>query len=119
MQIKIDAFTLEAASKAKGLVLRNMLENNVENADSITVDFNHIIRFASPFFNNSFAALALKYGVEKIRKIQLINISPIGQNTYETSMQNAEMLLESPEFADEVDKIIQETPKETGNENGE
>ena len=113
MNILVNSFSQEAASKTKGLILKNILEDNLEHLDSITVDFSNINRFASPFFNNSFAALALKYGFNKIKNIKLANISSIGLETYDTSMENASMLSENPAFADEVTKIIQITPKNT------
>ena len=113
MNILVNSFSHEAASKTKGLVLKNILEENIEHLDSITVDFSNVNRFASPFFNNSFAALALKYGFKTIEKIKLINISSIGLETYDTSMENASMISENPEFTDEVTKIVQIAPKST------
>lgn len=114
MIITINAFSNEAASKKNGLVLKEKLEENIGQIDSLCIDFNNITRFASPFFNNSFAALALKYGFDTISKIKLDNISPVGLDTYETSMENAQMLSSNPAFAKEVNEIIQETPKYTG-----
>ncbi|MBN2926088.1 MAG: STAS-like domain-containing protein [Eubacterium sp.] len=113
MKIKVSSFSKEAATKSKGLVLREEIEKGLHTADEINVDFSDINRFASPFFNNSFAALALKYGFDKIEKISCLNLSDVGLDAYESSMENAKMLSSSPEFADEMTKIIQETPKNT------
>lgn len=114
MKIKIIDFSIEAASKTKGIYLKEIIEQNINDIDSIIIDFSGITRFASPFFNNSLAALALKYGFDKINKIQLDNISPVGQDTYDTSMINAKMLSDNKNFSNEISKIIQETPKDTG-----
>ena len=110
MKIKVSSFSKEAATKSKGLVLREKIEKGLHTADEINVDFSDINRFASPFFNNSFAALALKYGFEKI---SCLNLSDVGLDAYESSMENAKMLSSSPEFAAKMTKIIQETPKDT------
>lgn len=109
--IQLAAFTNEAASKSKGELLKRTLEVFLQEGDDITVDFNGIKRFASPFFNNSFASLALVYGFERIRKIQLLNITETGQHTYETSLENALLIYENPQFSDEIDRIVNNTPK--------
>lgn len=57
--IKISDFSQEAASKAKGLELRSQMEPLLKSGTPFSVDFDGITRFASPFFNNSFASLAL------------------------------------------------------------
>lgn len=114
MNIKISSFSKEAATKTKGIILRNKIEKHLQEIDNLTIDFESITRFASPFFNNSFAALAIIHGFEKISKIKTINLSTVGKETLDTSMMNAQMLSKNPSFAEEVNKIIQETPKNTG-----
>lgn len=113
MEIRLSSFSQEAASKTKGLELRKIIEENIDKTGDMLIDFSDIRRFASPFFNNSFASLALKYGFEKINQIKLKNISTVGIETYKTSMDNAEMLLSNSKFAEEMSEIIQETPKKT------
>lgn len=109
--ITIASFSTEAASKSKGEQLRGLLEERIKNKKEITVDFKGISRFASPFFNNSFAGLALVYGFDTIREIKIINISDIGKLAYDTSMDNAQLLAEKPEFSDKFRTIIDNTPK--------
>lgn len=110
--IIISDITNEAASKTKGLVLKEHLEKLLaSNADNIIVDFNGITRFASPFFNYSFAALALVYGFDTIHAIQIRNLSQVGSETYKTSMENAEMVSRHPEHIQEINQIIDNTPK--------
>lgn len=113
MQIKVSSFSKEAASKSKGLVLKEEIERGFKQTENISVDFSDINRFASPFFNNSFAALALKYGFKKIENISCLHLSEAGKDAYESSMDNAKMISQNPEFAAEMNKIIQETPKNT------
>lgn len=111
MEIKISSFSQEAASKTKGVELRKVMEDDINKAEDMSIDFYDIKRFASPFFNNSFAALALKYGFGQVEKIKLKNISDVGYQTYKTSMDNAKMLSSDSKFAEQVNEIIQETPK--------
>ena len=49
--IKISDFSKEAASKTKGLILKEKLLEHLDDAD-LAVDFTGIEMFASPFFNN-------------------------------------------------------------------
>ena len=110
--IIISQFSNEAASKTKGLILREHIEKFLSADEKcITVDFKGITRFASPFFNNSFSALALIYGFSVIRSIQLINIDEVGRMTYETSLSNAEMVSDHPEQINQINQIIENTPK--------
>ncbi len=109
--IALASFTTEAASKSKGEVLREHLESLIQAGEEISVDFNGIKRFASPFFNNSFASLALAYGFDVVSKIKLLGITETGLHTYETSLENAHLISENPQFSDEIDKIVNNTPK--------
>ena len=109
--IKLSSFTNEAASKSKGSLLRKMLEEPLKNGDVISVDFGGIKRFASPFFNNSFASLGLVYGFEHLDKIKLLNITDTGKSTYDTSIENAKLIYQNPEFSSAINKIINNVPK--------
>lgn len=110
--IIISEISNEAASQTKGILLKKQLENLlISNTSNIVVDFSGITRFASPFFNNSFAALAFIYGFDAIRNIKLTNITKVGFETYQTSMDNAAMIFEHPEHITEINQIIDNTPK--------
>lgn len=62
-------------------------------------------------FNNSFASLGLVYGFDLLEKIELLNITDTGKSTYKTSVDNAKLIYENPEFSSEIDKIINNAPK--------
>lgn len=111
--IKIADFSTEAASKTKGIVLKDLMEPLLEKNETFIVDFGGISRFASPFFNNSFAKLALVYSFDKINSINKINLSETGTLAYQTSLDNALLLSEKPEYADKINTIINTSlPKE-------
>lgn len=104
--IKISDFSNEAASKTKGLQLKNIMESFLKDSIPFSIDFEGISRFASPFFNNSFAGLALIYGFETIESIPVINLSKIGKLAFDTSMENAHLLSANPEYKEKISAII-------------
>ena len=103
MLIKVIDFTTESASPESGQTLQQKLKEAIESKETdITVDFAGIRRFASPFFNNSFAALGIKYGFDVIGSIKRINISEAGLFAYESSMNNAKALIKCKTFGNGV-----------------
>lgn len=114
-KIKLSDFTTEAASMGAGKKIRSILESIITIEDKIVVDFDQMARFASPFFNNSFSALAIKYGFEIVEKIELLNISEIGKIAFESSLENAKLLCENPQFKEEIEDIISNAPKKVEN----
>ena len=104
--IKISDFSTEAASQSKGLLLRDKLDSLLTAKTPFAVDFNGIARFASPFFNNSFASLALIYGFDTIEAIPRLNLSEVGETTFHTSMDNSKLLSTNPDFTQKINKII-------------
>lgn len=93
MVIHLKSFTNNAASRAKGSLLKKQLEDALNEKENITVDFDDINKFASPFFNNSFSALAIQYGFKEIEKIKLVNISDNGKLIFNSSIKNAKFLI--------------------------
>lgn len=92
MIIQLKSFTNDAASRTKRLQLKTKLEHAIKEERNISVDFDGIDKFASPFFNNSFSALGIQYGFEIIEKIELLNISDNGKLVFDSSIENAKFL---------------------------
>lgn len=92
MIIQLKSFTNDAASRTKGLQLKTKLEHAIKEERNISVDFDGIDKFASPFCNNSFSALGIQYGFEIIEKIELLNISDNGKLVFDSSIENAKFL---------------------------
>ena len=110
--ITISNISKEAASKTKGILLKEQLIPLIEQPEAeICVDFSGISRFASPFFNNSFAALALIYGFQTIDNIKISNLSEVGRDTYQTSIANAKIISENQTQINEINQIIDTAPK--------
>lgn len=109
--IKLKEFITEAASMGRGIEFKKVLEKSIIENEKVVVDFDGITRFASPFFNNSFSSLAIQYGFECVENIELINISEIGHDTYVSSLENAKLLYNNPEYREEIDDIVNAAPK--------
>ena len=92
MIIQLKSFTNDAASRTKGIKLKTKLKQTIKEERNISVDFDGIDKFASPFFNNSFSALGIQYGFEIIEKIELLNISDNGKLVFDSSIENAKFL---------------------------
>jgi hypothetical protein len=112
--IRISDFSKEAASRTRGLLLKERLEEALGQSEPIVVDFSGINRFASPFFNNSFAVLAYKFGFPAVEAISLENISETGRQTYESSMENAKDIYQDKEMSERIMEIVGNTPKKAG-----
>lgn len=104
--ILIKEITKEAASQSSGEKLLNIIEPLIKDNAEFCVDFNGLTRFASPFFNNSFAKLALMYDFESINSIKILNLSEVGTIAYNTSIENAKLLLNNPKYAVKIGEII-------------
>lgn len=104
--IKITDFSQEAASETKGLILKRIMEPLLQRDEKFSVDFSGIFKFATPFFNNSFASLTLVYGFETIKDIPVLNISKVGEFVLVSSVENACLLSRSHAYADKVNKIV-------------
>ena len=79
--ILLSTIIKDAASRTSGIKLKDMLLEMIGEGNEITVDFTGMSRYASPFFNNSFAAL-------------YIALDP-----------------NNPEYKDEIASIVSQTPK--------
>ena len=117
MLIKVIDFTNESASPESGQTLQQKLKEAIESKETdITVDFAGIRRFASPFFNNSFAALGIKYGFDLIDSIKITNISVTGLFVYQNSINNAKALVDSNLPFDKYDDIVSSVPRKGSHE---
>ena len=103
--IQLKSFTKDAASRTKGLQLKIKLEHAIKEERNISVDFDGIDKFASPFFNNSFSALGIQYGFGTIEKIELLNISDNGKLVFDSSMENAKFLTNHKDQKKEIEDI--------------
>lgn len=112
--IKLREHLKEAATKQSGEWLRTKLEEYIAsgNIEPITIDFNNIDKFSSQFFNNSFSALVIKYkGSNFLSRFNRVNLSETGEFLYQSSINNALMLLENIDKREAMSEIVNNAPK--------
>ncbi len=112
-QIIIADFTREAASKRSGEIIKNEIEKKLNEVElrNIYVDFTGITRFASPFFNFSFGNLFIQYEESIFDRIKIENISEVGFDTYQISIENAKMIKNNLGYQEQINAIIKNNSK--------
>lgn len=99
-------FSFEDAKKISE-VLREGLKNLSEN-ESLCFDFSDVKFFTTLFFNIAFTSLLTEIPLtEYEKKIQIINLSKVGQTAYNHSLENAKRFTKmSKEDRDKRQEII-------------
>lgn len=88
--VKVSDFTKFALSEEAGLSVRKRILELWDEQDVITVDFNGISIFATPFFNSSLGYCILTYGPDSyLNKINVVGLNLLGEETYKHSKENA------------------------------
>lgn len=87
--IKINSLTKTCMAQKNGLIIRKEIEKLLKDDEDITLDFNGIKLFASPFFNISLGYIISEYGEECFNKIKIINISDLGKSIIEQVKNNS------------------------------
>lgn len=88
--IKIIDFSSVALSSTNGEEIRNEIEKYINDFEKIILDFDGITLFATSFFNLTIGYFVIKLSPEKfLEKIECINLTNLGKETYEYSYNNA------------------------------
>lgn len=78
-------FSIEDAKK-----IYNVIEKQIKLSKKITIDFTGVKVFTTLFFNNALTQYVVKLSPEVyMKKFEVINLSEIGQVTYNHSLENA------------------------------
>jgi hypothetical protein len=78
-------FSFEDANK-----LQAEIQRQINSSDIIEIDFSDIKIFTTLFFNNALTKYVVELGPKKYHdKFNLINLSELGQVTYQYSLDNA------------------------------
>lgn len=106
--IKVNEIISSAFSQQKALVLREKIEEYLKQEDRIVLDFKGITKFTTLFFNFSTGYyISLLRPEEYNKKIELINLSELGNSVYQSSYENAAMKYEPGQITeDEIINII-------------
>ena len=99
-------FSYEDAKKISEVLKEKLKELSGE--DSLCFDFSNVKFFTTLFFNTAFTSLLTKMSLEEYeKKIQLVNLSKVGQTAYNHSLENAKRFVNTPrEELDRREKII-------------
>lgn len=88
--IVVNQIIKSAFSQEKALLLRKTIEECLKDEDKVILDFSGISKFTTLFFNFCTGYIISAIGPDNYdEKISLINLSPLGQSTYESSYRNA------------------------------
>lgn len=111
--IVVNELFKSAFSQEKALILRGKIEEYLKSEDKIILDFSEISKFTTLFFNFSTGYIISSLGPQKYDKvISVINLSPLGKSTYESSYKNAvEKYTPNKEVEEKILDIIK-NPKE-------
>lgn len=90
MLIKAIDYIKTGFSISDAEALLNAIQYQISRKEKVIIDFSGITIFTALFFNNAFAKFLVKFGPEKYDSMfELINLSDIGTNTYQHSLENA------------------------------
>lgn len=90
INIKDKISSAYAISAKKGEIIRNIIEENIENKDEIILDFEGITSTISTFFNECYASFFEKYELDYLdKKIIFKNTSQITDIQIRTVKENA------------------------------
>lgn len=93
-EIKMIDISTDAASKNSAELLRKIIKENITE-NLIVIDFSGITRFTTTFFNNSIGRLGCTYGEFIIDKVQCVNMSIVGKESYDSVINNTKILLDN------------------------
>jgi hypothetical protein len=76
---------------------------------AVELDFMGVKRFLSVFFNFAIGQLLRDLRADDLeRLLSVTHLSPIGQQTYERVLENAQHYYSHPEYRQAVDALVQE-----------
>lgn len=88
--IKANEYIKTAFSANDAENLARAISPVFEAGENVTVDFSEITIFTTLFFNNVFAKYLIEIGPQEYnRKFELVNLSELGETTYQHSYENA------------------------------
>lgn len=108
--IRISSMASMAMTEETGMKLRREIEKSMLDSDEVTLDFSGIEFFATPFFNSSVGYYIMQWSPEEFeKKVHLINLSELGEETYKHSYQNAISVMKGKIDTDTIGKITANT----------
>lgn len=104
MRVFVKELIPNAFSSQQADILKKVIEDGLENNETVELDFSGIGRFTTLFFNFSTGVFITKLGPSDYRKrIKVENLSELGKSTYYNSFENAAKKF----FPDKSDEILE------------
>lgn len=104
--IIIKNFIDNALSIENGEIIKKEIEKLLINENTVTLDFTEISLFATPFFNACIGYFIIKLSPDEFnKKIKFINLSTLGEETYNFSYENAVIVYNNKLSQEEQDKM--------------
>lgn len=109
VNVKISDVSRYAMTEEDGIKLRNIIIEEIEKDNNVTLDFSNITLFATPFFNSSIGFMYLKLNEEYDKRIFVTNLTTLGETTYQHSIDNAKKSLYGKQSEDDIGEITKKT----------
>jgi STAS-like domain of unknown function (DUF4325) len=92
-----------------GDILYNVLYPSLQEGQSVTVDFQGVAIFASPFFNAAIGRLLANFSADFLKEnLKPINLSAAGEATLRQVIKNASAYYSNPVTRAAVDRVLHE-----------
>lgn len=106
--IKIfDVIGPRCISAAHGQQLFDLVNTFYSHGDEVTLDFDEVKLFASPFFNYSIGQLFTMHEEEKLRStLHLINMNQVGHMIVSKVVENSLAFKSNSDLKETLDKIL-------------
>lgn len=106
-----DVVGATAVGPREGATLREAVDCCLSDGHSVTVDFEGVKVFASPFFNYGLAALLKTYGADDLRRrLRVTNLDGFGKRILKRSMDQAKIYYaQTPSFRRRLDGAVSES----------
>lgn len=108
--IRVEQIAPIAMTEESGIKVREKIAEAFEEKKQVILDFTNVSLFATPFFNASIGYYIIKLTPEKaLSDIVTDNLSLLGKETYEHSVENARRIHDKKDNPELIGKITAET----------
>ncbi len=100
--------------KEDGQTVYDAIHDTLKQGDTVTLDFEDVSQFASPFFNFAIGQLLKDIEVEDLRHLlQIENLDPTGQMVVQRVIENASRYHTDVDYRKIVDAILEQQAEES------
>ncbi|MDI7259564.1 MAG: STAS-like domain-containing protein [Thermodesulfobacteriota bacterium] len=116
MEVKIsDLIGPRCITKDDGQRVYEAIHRELKNRQTITLDFEEVKQFASPFFNFAIGQLLRDNTVEDLRQfLRFVNLVSDGQLVVDRVIENATRYHKDVDYKEIVDSILHQQAEELG-----